>query len=481
MQNMDHKRFDELLVKYLDGSINSADLSELNAILRSSASARKIFLETTQLVVISESVLVPGSDRAGASVSPGAQSSPRFMDLFRLPVWGRVLGAAALVVFLVSQIIQPEPPHSPEIKNEDKVLFAGLPLVGRIDSIDGSFQIVTEDGSFHSLEKAGTPVAAGTIISQSFDSYMSLRLSCGSRLEFMGNGAFGINLKEDDAKQVILYHGFMTADIFERQDLSPVSFHNCLFQIDTTHARFLMRTGFGNGLVQVEDGSVLLTKRSSGEKSPIYTSESVVLTPFEPLHKSIFKRVGRTDFYKLDLNSRAAQVLKIRKDDDGAPILCGVTGKIHWASSLPMEVVNSVVIPVEHLSSKSVALFADSVISLEGPGAKPEWIQMVALCTNGEGQFQTRFNHRLEGKTILPNTGNGTTSSGWQANLKIEDCIQNDIHRKQRNKDAASPNWPMHYKDLLCVVFYTEKSTDDFKISSFSVQRQSTPLKINNL
>lgn len=453
MNNQEEGNLDSLIIQYLDGNLDASGLSKLNQELRSKPQARKRFIEIVDQSKILESIHANLSE---SLISTRSRDSVR-TQVVRLLRRGWVWGSLVLALLAGLIIHRFSPIHS---DSGDHAELEGFPMIGSMESVSGSFQLVAEDGSLHTIDSHKMPLVPGVYLSQSFDSYMRLKLNEGSKLEFMGNGAFGVFIRDQTERHVILYHGFLTADIVEGEASHSTSFHNCLFDAQTTHARFLMRTGNGNGLVKVEDGRVTLTKRSSEEVLHLYTSESAVVTPFENLTSCVTKEMARSMRFQLEFDWLASQVLKVERNPSGHPVIKGVAGKINWASRFKLELVNTVVIPIGYLSERSIVIDSESVIHLGGYGPKPPWVRIVLLCTNGQGQFSSIMRSSSTGQDMkVSSDGNPS----WDLSLPIA-RFDGSIIRGSDGKRSQD------IKELMCVIIYTDKQHEEFNISSLSLE-----------
>lgn len=459
----DWKQLDALTARYLDGNITGEQLEALNTLLRSSELAREHFMEMTELTVMTESILgAPETADAGIASArhelSSSLSNRGFWNFLQHPAFQYSMAFLMLVACVVAVWT------GRDRSNDTLLALPGFSSMGTIEKLSGSFQLVAEDGSLHSITRSGGPLIPGNIISQSFDSYMQLRLDCGSRLEFIGNGAFGVHLSEDrgpeSAKEVILYHGFLSADIAEKPGRLPVSFQNCLFRIDTTHARFLMRTGKGHGMVKVSDGAVQISKPGSGEQYPVYTAESARITPFRSLEESIVKDFGRTASFRLVFDSYTSEVLEVSTVNGEVPVIRSAESRVCGDNLRHFRMVRSIVVPISELSPPSVALLADSRLSIAGTGPAPDSLRIQIATTNGRGRFVSIYTRDIPRRRIQK-ASVGPGVDGWRSELSLNSFKSESILPSGHSLDEL--------EDILSVVITTHPDGRDFNISALQI------------
>lgn len=439
---------EELILKYLDDTISQSEMVTLNSILKSDETARALFIETTQQMgYISES-FYHQSDldlTKNKSISLNQQLRSNWH-------WGAAI--AALFILLLN-LWQPW-----KSLTHDRELLAQS--VGIIEEQRGSFVVVGNDGSYHNLSRSHEPVVSGVLKSSSHDSYIKLRLNCGSTIEFIGKGALGIF--QSESKHLVLYHGSIVADIKNQTDANPLYVHTCLSELKTFQSSFYCSTFQGESFLEILDGQATLSRRNTGESLDLNPQQSLTVSPFRTLSDGLKKKSDITLEFQISSSPNKFQ------DNGDNPIVIpqfhgveipdapeepkGIVGNmemINWPSQ-QAAIVDLIHVNVASLADEKVLLDRQSHIQIASKSIAPEWIEIVLYCRNIDS---SEF-HVLKHKFV---SFSRQDFDDWSLSISILE-FENEMSKLGNHFQSL---------ELVHSIVYTPKTSLEFKLNQFSV------------
>ena len=239
-----------LVRSYQDQQLNSEELSELDELLRTDASAREIFIRETNLIAGIESVADEQHLGTGVGILR-MQDSDNSINLANR--WTMVTGwlVAALAASLLLAFFA-----VPSGKNQDKT-------IATVIGVDGPLQWTGSGGQVRSDLSVGMKLPGGTIDGISPDSWFSLRFDDGSVVVTSGNSMLAFS----DLGQKVLHlkAGRLSADVTPQPDGSPMLIHTRSAILEIVGTSFDIDADLAATALNVTEGKVRVKRRSDGK------------------------------------------------------------------------------------------------------------------------------------------------------------------------------------------------------------------------
>ncbi len=242
----------ELLLRYLDGSLDPSDQAMVGDLLRGDAGARA-FLRG----VAEQAVVVADVERIDQhKPQPARVVAPEFHP------WKWAVAAAAALVLLAAFVIATTPPRH----------------VAKISAILGPCQYIAADGKVQNEVKAGAMLKVGdTIRTRSSSTWVKLALNDGSVMTIAGRSRLRL-LNVDGRRGVQLAYGNLWATVAKQGRVKPVSIQTPTATIETSTAQFDLEAHPTTSIVRVNDGFVNVERLADGQTAEIAADHQAVIS-----------------------------------------------------------------------------------------------------------------------------------------------------------------------------------------------------------
>ena len=242
----------ELLLRYLDGSLDPSDQAIVGDLLRGDAGARAFLRGVAeQAVVVAD---VERIDRH--KPQPARVVAPEFHP------WKWAVAAAAALVFLAAFVIASIPPGH----------------VAKVSAILGPCQYIAADGKVQNEVKAGTVLRVGdTIRTRSSSTWVKLALNDGSVMTIAGRSRLRL-LNVDGRRGVQLAYGNLWATVAKQGRVKPVSIQTPTATIETSTAQFDLEVHPTTSILRVNDGFVNVERLADGQTADVAADHQAVIS-----------------------------------------------------------------------------------------------------------------------------------------------------------------------------------------------------------
>ena len=242
----------ELLLRYLDGSLDPSDQAKVAELLRGDTDARAFLREVAE-----QAVVVADVERIEQhKPQPARVVAPVFRP------WKWAVAAAAAFVLLVAFVIATTPARH----------------VAEVSDILGPFQYIAADGKVQDEVKVGTVLKVGdTIRTRSSSTWVKLTLNDGSVITIAGRSRLRLlNLKARRGFQ--LAYGNLWATVAQRAGAKPVSIQTPTATVDVATAQFDLEANSTTSIVRVNDGSVNVVRLADGQTADVAADHQAVVS-----------------------------------------------------------------------------------------------------------------------------------------------------------------------------------------------------------
>ena len=242
----------ELLLRYLDGSLDPNDQAMVADLLREDAGARA-FLRG----VAEQAVVVADVERIDQhKPQPARIVAPEFHP------WKWAVAAAAALVLLAAFVIASIPPGH----------------MAKVSAILGPCQYIAADGKVQNEVKAGTLLKVGdSIRTRSSSTWVKLALNDGSVMTIAGRSRLRL-LNVDGRRGVQLAYGNLWATVAKQGRVNPVSIQTPTATIETSTAQFDLEAHPTTSILRVNDGFVNVERLADGQTADIAADHQAVIS-----------------------------------------------------------------------------------------------------------------------------------------------------------------------------------------------------------
>ena len=242
----------ELLLRYLDGSLDPSDQAKVAELLRGDTDARA-FLRG----VAEQAVVVADVERIGQhKPQPARVVAPVFRP------WKWAVAAAAAFVLLVAFVIATTPARH----------------VAKVSAILGPCQYIAADGKVQDEVKVGTVLKVGdTIRTRSSSTWVKLALNDGSVMTIAGRSRLRL-LNVEARRGFQLAYGNLWATVAQRAGAKPVSIQTPTATVDVATAQFDLEANSTTSIVRVNDGSANIVRLADGQTADVAADHQAVVS-----------------------------------------------------------------------------------------------------------------------------------------------------------------------------------------------------------
>ncbi|MBC8243973.1 MAG: FecR domain-containing protein [Verrucomicrobia bacterium] len=242
----------ELLLRYLDGSLDPGGQAEVGELLRDNAEARA-FLRT----VAEQAVVVADVERLDQhKPQPARAVAPVFRP------WKWAVAAAAAFVLLAAFVIASAPPKH----------------MAKVSDILGPCQYIAADGKVQDEVKVGTVLRVGdTIRTRSSRAWVKLDLNGGSLMTIAGRSRLRL-LNVDDRRGFQLASGNLWASVAQSAGAKPVSIQTPTATVEAKAAQFDVEVHSMTSIVRVNSGTANVLRLADGQAADIVADHQAVVS-----------------------------------------------------------------------------------------------------------------------------------------------------------------------------------------------------------
>ena len=405
-----------LVRSYQDQQLNSEELSELDELLRTDASAREIFIRETNLIAGIESVADEQNLGTGVGILR-MQDSDNSINLANR--WTMVTGwlVAALAASLLLAFFA-----VPSGKNQDKT-------IATVIGVDGPLQWTGSGGQVRSDLSVGMKLPGGTIDGISPDSWFSLRFDDGSVVVTSGNSMLAFS----DLGQKVLHlkAGRLSADVTPQPDGSPMLIHTRSAILEIVGTSFDIDADLAATALNVTEGKVRVKRRSDGKLIDVSAQHQLIAAADKELSVSQIPKISHQWQSRLQDGPRRVHGRWLPRTANQDPMLgClpVVTEKNKTIYSASFRVTVPDAAPV--MTNKR------TIINVNGRLDRPTNLYVGMTLKTSEGDFAGRF------QVVLP-------SRAFQPDAPLNHSLEIEDFKLDPSLAAMADNLPSSANDLI--------------------------------
>lgn len=405
-----------LVRSYQDQQLNSEELSELDELLRTDASAREIFIRETNLIAGIESVADEQNLGPGVGILR-MQDSDNSINLANR--WTMVTGwlVAALAASLLLAFFA-----VPSGKNQDKT-------IATVIGVDGPLQWTGSGGQVRSDLSVGMKLPGGTIDGISPDSWFSLRFDDGSVVVTSGNSMLAFS----DLGQKVLHlkAGRLSADVTPQPDGSPMLIHTRSAILEIVGTSFDIDADLAATALNVTEGKVRVKRRSDGKLIDVSAQHQLIAAADKELSVSQIPKISHQWQSRLQDGPRRVHGRWLPRTANQDPMLgClpVVTEKNKTIYSASFRVTVPDAAPV--MTNKR------TIINVNGRLDRPTNLYVGMTLKTSEGDFAGRF------QVVLP-------SRAFQPDAPLNHSLEIEDFKLDPSLAAMADNLPSSANDLI--------------------------------
>ena len=257
---------EELLVRFLDGSLSPSEEAELMQLLEQDSSARESLREMSEQVIA-----VADLERTSVAVRAETARQPQrepnvdehaFMRGFLRVSFKFVLPLAALVT-LTTVVLQ-------EIISKEPATFL------KISKVSSASHLHTALGKIEDQLEVNMPVREGdTVESRSCDSWLVLQLGDKSHITLAGHSYLQNLEKEGNSVQLRFLTGSLWADFSPEKGMQSFTIQTPTCSIELKNAQFDLHTDRFFSRLRVNDGTAVVTRLLDQSRSEVRSGEQI--------------------------------------------------------------------------------------------------------------------------------------------------------------------------------------------------------------
>jgi len=257
---------EELLVRFLDGSLSPSEEAELMQLLEQDSSARESLREMSEQVIA-----VADLERTSVAVRAETARQPErepnvdehaFMRGFLRVSFKFVLPLAALVT-LTTVVLQ-------EIISKEPATFL------KISKVSSASHLHTALGKIEDQLEVNMPVREGdTVESRSCDSWLVLQLGDKSHITLAGHSYLQNLEKEGNSVQLRFLTGSLWADFSPEKGMQSFTIQTPTCSIELKNAQFDLHTERFFTRLRVNDGTAVVTRLLDQSRSEVRSGEQI--------------------------------------------------------------------------------------------------------------------------------------------------------------------------------------------------------------
>ena len=257
---------EELLVRFLDGSLSPSEEAELMQLLEQDSSARESLREMSEQVIA-----VADLERTSVAVRAETARQPQrepnvdehaFMRGFLRVSFKFVLPLAALVT-LTTVVLQ-------EIISKEPATFL------KISKVSCASHLHTALGKIEDQLEVNMPVREGdTVESRSCDSWLVLQLGDKSHITLAGHSYLQNLEKEENSVQLRFLTGSLWADFSPEKGMQSFTIQTPTCSIELKNAQFDLHTERFFTRLRVNDGTAVVTRLLDQSRSEVRSGEQI--------------------------------------------------------------------------------------------------------------------------------------------------------------------------------------------------------------
>ena len=259
------RSIESLVRRYQDQQLNNEEIRQLDALLRTDADAREIFMQETNLIAAIEDIACeqdqsPCADHAvhPLSTQPSDASSRLSSPWIMATGWLlAVVAASLLVATFVSDTANTQ-----------------TDTIATIMGVNGPLQWTGNGGQVRSDLSVGMQLPGGTIDGVSPESWFSLQFDDGSVVVTSGNSMLAFS----DLGQKVLHlkAGRLSADVTPQPDGFPMLIHTRSAILEIVGTSFDIDTDLAATALNVTEGKVRVIRRSDGKFVDVPAQHQVI-------------------------------------------------------------------------------------------------------------------------------------------------------------------------------------------------------------
>jgi len=257
---------EELLVRFLDGSLSPSEEAELMQLLEQDSSARELLREMSeQAIAVADLERTSVAVRAETARQPQRESDVdehAFMRGFLRVSFKFVLPLAALIT-LTTVALQ-------EIVSKEPAPFL------KISKVSSASHLHTALGKIEDQLEINMPVREGdTVESRSCDSWLVLQLGDKSHITLAGHSYLQNLEKEEDSVQLRFLTGSLWAEFSQEKGMQSFTIQTPTCSIELQNAQFDLHTERFFTRLRVNDGTAVVTRLLDQSRSEVRSGEQI--------------------------------------------------------------------------------------------------------------------------------------------------------------------------------------------------------------
>ena len=275
---------EELLCRYVDGTLADHERQQLDTLLRQDADARELLREVAlHAVVASDVVRMQGTEVATAP----ATSPARVRGFVSGRRWVGLALVAAVTMGVCVGLYWEQRQRSPQIL--------------QVKRIHGIVRWTGDGGRVTDRLVANQRLPGGTLESLSADSWIELQFRDHSTVTLAGRSI--VTLSEQEQKEIYLRQGSLSADIQPQQVRRPMVVHTRTAEMQVLGTQFDVDVLSASTRLAVNEGRVRLKRLADGEQVEVSARHKVIASDESQTPLELLQRGSHVTEWKSDLKN----------------------------------------------------------------------------------------------------------------------------------------------------------------------------------
>ena len=261
--------YEELLIRFLDGGMSSAEEDKVLRLLEENRIARDCLRDLSeQAVAVAdlERIRVEARHQSGGRVDSFADGDDQvFLRRFLQVSFKFVLPIAALITLLALVV--------------KGMMFGDTEPFLRIAKVSSVCHLYSAHGTIEDHPKTNMPIMEGdTVESRSCDSWLELQLGTGSRITLVGHSYLQNMEKVGQTIQLRFLTGSMWAEVSEETDMESFNIQTPTCLIQLKNAQFDLHTERFYTRLRVNKGAATVTRILDQVRRGVQAGEQIEVT-----------------------------------------------------------------------------------------------------------------------------------------------------------------------------------------------------------
>ena len=432
----------ELLLRYLDGTLRPEEESQVADLLRSDPEARTFLRDVAEQAVtvadierVEQGQQLELTTRGYAVRNQHVTADGTGSTRTRLNRWLIGIAAVAIVALTASLYFQ-----RPAAERQ----------IAKIIGLSGSLQWTGDAGQVVRQLSVGTELAGGTIEGIAPDSWFELEFNDGSTVAISGNSM--LTFSDHGQKKLHLNKGSFSAFVLPQPAGKPMLIHTRSAMLEVLGTRFDVETGLSSTILNVSEGKVRMKRLSDGSSVVVPAQHRlIVAADREMLPTRVPDSVHRWKS-QLHRGSEGTYGKWLPATDQHAARLKGIP---LVPPDFPSDTLFMLGLAVSRADSSPVILQPESRFVVRGRIASSAEIYFGIKLAHPNGEFAEKF--RAETSATGSNDLRDFEAVFRLSDFELDPCV------RDRQDELADNPAGLIVTGVWCFTPYRAGSTEDFR------------------